>query len=137
MYLTLDNWHLIDPCCAASSTWRCLSTTRRAARVSTGCGLCCTALYCTVLDCTVLYRFVLYHACMDPWSQWSTPLVTVMPLSQFLLYGMNILNISCNFYLYLYLEDQRKNNTGQEILAYFIVYVVLTLKYETRDRRQN
>ena len=64
-------------------------------------------------------RFVLYHACMDPWSQWSTPLVTVMPLSQFLLYGMNILNISCNFYLYLYLEDQRKNNTGEEILAYF------------------
>ena len=53
-------------------------------------------------------RFVLYHACMDPTSHFSIPLVKVMPISQFFLYGMNIINISCNFYLYNFLEDRRK-----------------------------
>ena len=59
-------------------------------------------------------RLVLYHACMDPLSQFSTPLITVMPISQLFLYGMNIVNISCNFYLYTYLEVQRKANSGED-----------------------
>ena len=58
-------------------------------------------------------RLVLYHACMDPLSKFSTPLITVMPISQLFLYGMNIVNISCNFYLYMYLEVQRKANSGE------------------------
>ena len=57
-------------------------------------------------------RLVLYQACMDPLSQFSTPLITVMPVSQITLYLMNILNISCNFYLYMFLEDQRRANSG-------------------------
>ena len=57
-------------------------------------------------------RLVLYHACMDPLSQFSTPLITVMPVSQIFLYLMNIVNISCNFYLYMFLEDQRRANSG-------------------------
>ena len=56
---------------------------------------------------------VLYHACMDPLSQFSTPLITVMPTSQITLYIMNIVNISCNFYLYMFLEVQRKANSGE------------------------
>ena len=55
-------------------------------------------------------RLVLYHACMDPFSKFSTPLITVMPISQIILYVMNIVNISCNFYLYKYLEIQRMNS---------------------------
>ena len=57
-------------------------------------------------------RLVLYHACMDPLSKFRVPLITVMPISQFLLYGMNLVNISCNFYLYMFLEVQRKTNSG-------------------------
>ena len=59
--------------------------------------------------------FVLYRACMDPFSGWSSSIfkiATMMPFYVIFVYGMNILNISCNFYLYFYLEDQRKNNTG-------------------------
>ena len=58
-------------------------------------------------------RLVLYQACMDPLSQFSTPLIKVMPISQLFLYGMNIVNISCNFYLYMFLERQRKANSGE------------------------
>ena len=57
-------------------------------------------------------RLVLYHACIEPLSQFSTPLITVMPVSQIFLYLMNIVNISCNFYLYFFLEDQRRANSG-------------------------
>ena len=55
---------------------------------------------------------VMYHACIDPWAEWSTPLVQAYPVMMFLMYGMNIINLSCNFYLFLYLEEQRKSNKG-------------------------
>ena len=58
-------------------------------------------------------RLVLYHACMDPLSQFRVPLITVMPVSQITLYIMNIVNIACNFYLYRFLEVQRKTNSGE------------------------
>ena len=58
-------------------------------------------------------RLVLYHACMDPLSQFRVPLITVMPTSQITLYIMNIVNIACNFYLYMFLEVQRKANSGE------------------------
>ena len=55
---------------------------------------------------------VMYHACIDPWADWSTPLIQAYPVMMFLMYGMNIVNLSCNFYLFLYLEEQRKSNKG-------------------------
>jgi len=57
-------------------------------------------------------NFPLYRACMDPWSEWSTPLISVMPGMQILLFLMNLVNIACNFYLYRFLEEKRKNNTA-------------------------
>ena len=56
---------------------------------------------------------VMYRACVDPWAEWSTPLIQAYPVMMFLMYGMNIVNLSCNFYLFLYLEDQRKSNRGE------------------------
>ena len=56
---------------------------------------------------------VMYRACVDPWAAWSTPLIHAYPVMMFLMYGMNIVNLSCNFYLFLYLEDQRKSNRGE------------------------
>ena len=80
-------------------------------------------------------NFPLYRACMDPWSevrrslehslivsihdlvsQWSTPLISVMPGMQILLFLMNLVNIACNFYLYRFLEEKRRNNTGAQQL---------------------
>ena len=59
--------------------------------------------------------FVLYRACLDPFADWNSSIVgnqVMMPFYFILVYGMNIVNIASNFYLYFYLEDQRKNNTG-------------------------
>ena len=48
--------------------------------------------------------------------QWSTPLISVMPGMQILLFLMNLVNIACNFYLYRFLEEKRRNNTGAQQL---------------------
>ena len=48
--------------------------------------------------------------------QWSTPLITVMPGMQILLFLMNLVNIACNFYLYRFLEEKRRNNTGSQTM---------------------
>ena len=50
--------------------------------------------------------------CLHMMSQWSTPLISVMPGMQILLFLMNLVNIACNFYLYRFLEEKRRNNTG-------------------------
>ena len=55
---------------------------------------------------------MLYQACLDPFSENSVPLLSVMPLRVIALTAMNIVNIMCNFYLYMYLEDKRKESTG-------------------------
>ena len=57
-------------------------------------------------------QLVLYQACLDPFSENSVPLLSVMPLRVIALTVMNIVNIMCNFYLYMYLEDKRKDSTG-------------------------
>ena len=48
--------------------------------------------------------------------QWSTPLISVMPGMQILLFLMNLVNIACNFYLYRFLEEKRRNNTGSQTM---------------------
>ena len=63
-------------------------------------------------------RLVLYQACLDPYSDLPKPEESVWPVRSLLLFLTNIVNISCNFYLFQYLEDQRKENTG--ILYYTI-----------------
>ena len=67
--------------------------------------------------------FVLYRACLDPFADWNSSIVgnqVMMPFYFILVYGMNIVNIASNFYLYFYLEDQRKNNTGPGKVFYLL-----------------
>ena len=55
---------------------------------------------------------VLYHACIDPNSNFSISLLSVYPVHQIILYGMNIINISCDFYLYFFLEETTSKTTS-------------------------
>ena len=55
---------------------------------------------------------MLYQACLDPFSENSVPLLSVMPVRVITITAMNIVNIMCNFYLYMYLEDKRKESIG-------------------------
>ena len=57
-------------------------------------------------------RLVLYQACLDPFSKIPKPDLLVWPVRRGLILLINIINISCNFYLFLYLEDKRKESTG-------------------------
>ena len=57
-------------------------------------------------------QLVLYQACLDPFSEMSVPLLSVMPVRVISLTIMNMGNIMCNFYLYMYLEERRKDSIG-------------------------
>ena len=57
-------------------------------------------------------RFVLFRACVDPDSRFSLLIVRLAPLSQLLLYTIDIVIIVSNLILYRFLEKQRKNNSG-------------------------
>ena len=57
-------------------------------------------------------QFVLYHACIEPGSEFSTPVVKVAPLSQLLLYLVDLIIILGNLFLSRFLEKQRVNNAG-------------------------
>ena len=57
-------------------------------------------------------RLVLYQACLDPFSHLPKPEVSVMPVRTLILVAMNLVNILCNFYLFQYLEDKRKESIG-------------------------
>ena len=57
-------------------------------------------------------QFVLYRACIDPGSDFSIPVIHVAPLSQLLLYVVDLIIIFGNLFLSRFLERQRVNNTG-------------------------
>ena len=57
-------------------------------------------------------QFVLYRACIDPSSSFSIPVVHVAPLSQLLLYVVDLIIILGNLFLSRFLERQTSNNKG-------------------------
>ena len=84
-------------------------------------------------------RLVLYQACLDPFSHLPSPEVSVMPVRTLLLFVMNVVNIVCNFYLFLYLEDKRKENTGiylQSIIRLFSEHCVIILAVVDRTKER-
>ena len=64
-----------------------------------------------------------------------------MPLRTLLLFVMNVVNIVCNFYLFQYLEDKRKENTGislQSIVRVFteLRVIILAVVDRTKERKR-
>ena len=80
---------------------------------------------------------VMYRACVDPWAEWSTPLIQAYPVMMFLMYGMNIVNLSCNFYLFLYLEDQRKSNKGSMKTELKVQSITLRYSFISTDTNRH
>ena len=56
--------------------------------------------------------FLLYKACLDPFTEYSVPIFTVMTINQILLYILDMMTILFNLFLYRFLSLQTKNNTG-------------------------
>ena len=64
-----------------------------------------------------------------------------MPVRTLLLFVMNVVNIVCNFYLFQYLEDKRKENTGiclQSIVKVFteLRVIILAVVDRTKERKR-
>ena len=60
--------------------------------------------------------FLIYQTCLDPWAKYTMSVQSqfkVMPLSQFLLQATNGCIIGFNIYLYKYLDNQSRQNTGK------------------------
>ena len=84
-------------------------------------------------------RLVLYQACLNPFSHLPSPEVSVMPVRTLLLFVMNVVNIVCNFYLFQYLEDKRRENTGiylQSIIRVLYSVIILAVVDRTKERKR-
>ena len=64
------------------------------------------------------YPLMLFHACLDPWSEYSLNALTLMPFDQFLLYCYGFTLICSNYYLYRFLKSQNENNTAKSERQY-------------------
>ena len=83
---------------------------------------------------------VLYQACQDPFSYLPTPEDSVMPVRSVILFIMNFANIMCNFYLFQYLEDKRKESTGtylflQSWIKRAFIFLAVVDKHKERKRK--
>ena len=61
-----------------------------------------------------------------------------MPVRTLLLFVMNVVNIVCNFYLFQYLEDKRKENTGIFVIGMFteLRVIILAVVDRTKERKR-
>ena len=61
-----------------------------------------------------------------------------MPVRTLLLFVMNVVNIVCNFYLFQYLKDKRKENTGIFIIRVFteLRVIILAVVDRTKERKR-
>ena len=62
-----------------------------------------------------------------------------MPVRTLLLFVMNVVNIVCNFYLFQYLEDKRRENTGiylQSIIRVLYSVIILAVVDRTKERKR-
>ena len=57
-------------------------------------------------------NILLYQACYNPWSHYSKSMLTKIGLAEILVLALGVLNISCNLFLYRFLESHRKNNVA-------------------------
>ena len=59
-------------------------------------------------------HFVLYHACLDPWNDYSSQMFTDNnTIIQTLVSGAcTLVNIVCNLFLYRFLEKHRNKSSG-------------------------
>ena len=56
--------------------------------------------------------FPLYISCLDPHATNMKPQHKIMPLNQIIIVLMNLINVSCDIYLYKFLETQTQVNEG-------------------------
>ena len=56
---------------------------------------------------------VLYQACMDPWKDHTFPVYKLMPWNQLFMVFLIASNVSCNLFLYRYLERRTENNIAR------------------------
>ena len=55
-------------------------------------------------------NILLYQACYNPWAHFSKSLFQKIGIAEVLVLTLGALNISCNIFLYRFLENHRKNN---------------------------
>ena len=55
-------------------------------------------------------NILLYQACYNPWAHFSKSLFKMIGISEIMVLALGWLNISCNIFLYRFLESHRKNN---------------------------
>ena len=57
-------------------------------------------------------NILLYQACYNPWAHFSKSLFKMIGISEIMVLALGWLNISCNIFLYRFLESHRKNNVA-------------------------
>ena len=55
---------------------------------------------------------LIYHACLDPFSKFKVSPFAEEPIFHVGVFVMDLGNISCNLFLFRYLENKRENNIG-------------------------
>ena len=57
-------------------------------------------------------NILLYQACYNPWAHFSKSLFQKIGLAEILVLALAMLNVSCNIFLFKFLESHRKNNVA-------------------------
>ena len=85
-------------------------------------------------------NILLYQACYNPWAHFSKSLFKMIGISEIMVLALGWLNISCNIFLYRFLESHRKNNVAGNMIQikwYDTCFLVIRCTDIKKERKRN